>query len=85
MKCTWADCENEAETPLFGSSGQEWAKLCATHVAAFNEAMEQREARSLVSVWTKAGYSHPARREFVERAAKTGAKLFAQLSRKDKS
>lgn len=31
MKCTWKDCNKEAEKPLFSKNGTEWANLCSEH------------------------------------------------------
>lgn len=51
-KCTWVDCDEVAEHPQIGDSGNMWANLCSTH----NKELEDNllDAKGILRCWIKA-------------------------------
>lgn len=54
MKCTWKDCNKEAEHPQLSSDGREWANLCTAHRDELNEALDSGIPRATLRAWVRA-------------------------------
>lgn len=68
-KCTWRDCQNAAEVPQLGATGEMWANLCKPHDAELAQDLAGDNMKKWMSSYVKAkgGAAEAARAIFCTR------------------
>lgn len=56
MKCTWKDCQREAECPQKDKTGKEWANLCKEHDKEIEDVFksEKFDVKKVLKCWVLA-------------------------------
>ena len=54
MKCTWKECSNEGKFPQLDKDQKQWAFLCEEHHIELEDAIDNFNAKKLLSCWVKA-------------------------------
>ena len=54
MKCTWENCDKEAVKEQYANDGSVWADLCVEHAFMMEEAIEELDAKKMLSYWIRA-------------------------------
>jgi hypothetical protein len=55
-KCTWKECDNNAETPQLDKNGKQWANFCSEHNKMLNDAIDKEpfNPKKMLQCWVKA-------------------------------
>lgn len=53
-RCTWKGCKEIASHPRVADDGRMWANVCEEHSIEIEQAIDDLDARKLLSAWAKA-------------------------------